>query len=87
MKLNLYIQKLLREIICKKGRQKTLDLFKIERTTLYKWENNSKYTFKNIINLDVICIKYCEVFPKEDLKEVLMQGLHFYLEDILKEKV
>ena len=68
MKLNLYIQKLLRAIICKKGRQETIDLFKIERTTLYKWENNSKYTFKNITNLDVICIAYCSSYFKRILQ-------------------
>tara|TARA_Y100000114_G_scaffold125251_1_gene121274 strand:- start:308 stop:571 length:264 start_codon:yes stop_codon:yes gene_type:complete len=87
MKLNLYIKKLLREIICKIGRRETEDLFDIERTTLYKWEHNHKYVRNNIKNLDTICIKYCEVFEAKDIKEVFMQGLVFYMEDALKDKV
>jgi len=83
MKLSLYITKLIRETICKIGRKKTIEIFKIERTTLYKYENNLKYNKQNILILPTICKKYCEANPKKDLKEVLMQGLHFYLEDIL----
>ena len=85
MKLSLYITKLIRETICKIGRKKTIEIFDIERTTLYKYENNLKYNKQNILILPSICKKYCKAHPKKDLKEVLMQGLHFYLEDILED--
>lgn len=87
MKLNLYISKLIRETIYVKGLQQTAEIFGIERTTLYKYKNNNKYNKKNILILPMICEKYCQVHTTKDLREVLMQGLHFYLEDCLKDKV
>jgi hypothetical protein len=86
MKLNIYIQKLLRAIICKVGRQQTSKLLKTSRTTVYVWENNNKWNrVKNIKNLPLVCKTYCNLHPKENLKEVLMQGLVFYMEDVMKE--
>ncbi len=87
MKLNLYISKLIRSIICKVGRQEARKAIKIRRETLYLWEYNKFKNDNQIKNLAPISKEYCKLHPKEDLKEVLMQGLHFYLEDILKEKV
>ena len=43
MKLSLYITKLIRETICKIGRKKTIEIFDIERTTLYKYEKLEDY--------------------------------------------
>ena len=87
MKLNLYISKLIRSIICKVGRQETSKLLGLSRTSIYLGEYN-KFTDDNQIkNLASISKEYCKLHSKEDLREVLMQGLHFYLEDILKEKV
>lgn len=87
MKLNLYISKLIRGIICKVGRQEASKLTGFDRTTLYRIENNKYDRKSEMKNLPHICEKYCEVYPKEDLKEVMMQGLHYYLEDALKDKV
>jgi hypothetical protein len=50
-------------------------------------EHNKFKDNNQIKTLEPISKEYCKLHPKEDLKEVLMQGLHFYLEDILKEKV
>ena len=87
MKLNLYISKLIRGIIRKVGRQEARKAIKIRRETLYLWEYNKFKNDNQIKNLAPISEEYCKLHPKEDLREVLMQGLHFYLEDILKEKV
>lgn len=87
MKLNLYISKLIRGIICKVGRQEASKLLGLSRTSIYLREYNKFKDDNQIKTLEPISKEYCKLHPKEDLKEVLMQGLHFYLEDILKEKV
>ena len=57
-------------------------------TTLIADFKDNKFKDDNQIKtLEPISKEYCKLHPKEDLREVLMQGLHFYLEDILKEKV
>tara|TARA_Y100001937_G_scaffold110876_1_gene156900 strand:- start:366 stop:629 length:264 start_codon:yes stop_codon:yes gene_type:complete len=87
MKLNLYISKLIRSIICKVGRQEASKLLGLSRTSIYLREYNKFKDDNQIKTLEPIAKEYCKLHPKEDLKEVLMQGLHFYLEDCLKHKV
>ena len=88
MKLNLYISKLIRGIICKVGRKEAGKLLKTSRTTVYVWEHNNKYNrVKNIKILPLVCKTYCNLHPKEDLKEVYMQGLVFHLDDFMQENI
>ena len=87
MKLNLYISKLIRGIICKVGRKEASKLLGLSRTSIYLREYNKFKDDNQIKTLEPVSKEYCKLYPKEDLREVLMQGLHFYLDDILKDKV
>jgi DNA-binding XRE family transcriptional regulator len=83
MKLNIYINKLVRSIEKEKGKQKTRKLLKITRQTVFRWEKN--YYPLNVDNLEDVSRIYCEIFPDSDLKEVFMQGLIALMEDRLSD--
>tara|TARA_R100001509_G_scaffold162216_1_gene133283 strand:+ start:564 stop:821 length:258 start_codon:yes stop_codon:yes gene_type:complete len=85
MKLNIYINRLVRDVEKKIGKIQTRDLLGVRRETIFKWRKN--YYELSVDNLEHICRKYVEVYPKEDLKEVFMQGLIYLMEDRLKDKV
>ena len=85
MKLNIYINRLVRDVEKKIGKKETMDLIGVKRMTIFRWKNN--YYELSVDNLEHVCRKYVEVYPKEDLKEVFMQGLIYLMEDRLKDKV
>ena len=82
MKLNIYLLKLIRKIEKEKGKKATRILLGVKRETIFRWEKN--YWDLSPDNLSNIAEQYCDIFPDEDLKEVLMQGLVAWLEDTLK---
>ena len=85
MKLNIYLNRLVRNIEKRIGKKETLNLLGITRVTLHRWKND--YYGLSIDNLEHISRKYIEIYPDSDLREVFMQGLFFIMEDRLKEKV
>ena len=85
MKLNIYINRLVRDVEKKIGKKETLDLIGVKRLTIFRWKNN--YYELSVDNLEHVCRKYVEVYPKEDLKEVYMQGLVFHLDDFMQENI
>jgi len=85
MKLNIYLNRLVRNIEKRIGKKETLILLGITRVTLHRWKND--YYGLSIDNLEHISRKYIEIYPDSDLREVFMQGLFFIMEDRLKEKV
>ena len=85
MKLNIYLNRLVRNIEKRIGKKETLILLGITRVTLHRWKND--YYGLSIDNLELISRKYIEIYPDSDLREVFMQGLFFIMEDRLKEKV
>ena len=85
MKLNIYLNRLVRNIEKRIGKKETLILIGITRVTLHRWKND--YYGLSIDNLEHISRKYIEIYPDSDLREVFMQGLFFIMEDRLKEKV
>ena len=82
MKLNLYINRLVRDVEKKIGKKETMDLLGVRRETIFKWRKN--YYELSVDNLEHISRKYVEVFPNEDLKEIFMQGLICLMQDRLK---
>ena len=85
MKLNIYLNRLIRNIEKQIGMKKTLDLIGVSRMTIHRWKNG--YYGLTVDNLEHISRKYVEVYPDEDLKQVFMQGLIYLMEDRLKDKV
>ena len=85
MKLNIYLNRLVRNIEKRIGKKETLILLGITRVTLHRWKND--YYGLSIDNLEHISRKYIEIYPDSDLREVFMQCLFFIMEDRLKEKV
>ena len=85
MKLNIYLNRLVRNIEKRIGKKETLILLGITRVTLHRWKND--YYGLSIDNLVHISRKYIEIYPDSELREVFMQGLFFIMEDRLKEKV
>ena len=85
MKLNIYLNRLIRNIEKQIGMKKTLDLIGVSRMTIHRWKND--YYGLSVDNLEHISRKYVEVYPNEDLKEVFMQGLIYMMEDRLKDKI
>lgn len=85
MKLNIYINRLVRDVEKKIGKKEAMNLLGVKRTTIFRWKNN--YYELSVDNLEHVSRKYCEVYPKEDLKQVFMQGLIYLMEDRLKDKV
>jgi hypothetical protein len=85
MKLNIYLNRLVRNIEKRIGKKETLILLGITRVTLHRWKND--YYGLSVDNLEHISRKYIEIYPDADLREVFMQGLFFIMEDRLKEKV
>ena len=85
MKLNIYINRLVRDVEKKIGKKETMNLIGVKRMTIHRWKNN--YYELSVDNLEHVCRKYVEVYPKEDLREVFMQGLIYLMEDRLKDKV
>ena len=85
MKLNIYINRLVRDVEKKIGKKETMDLLGVRRETIFKLRKN--YYELSVDNLEHISRKYVEVYPKEDLREVFMQGLIYLMEDRLKDKV
>lgn len=81
MKLNIYINRLVRSIEKEIGKKETREHLKITRQTVFRWENN--YYPLNVDNLEDVSRVYCSVFPKSDLKEIFMQGLICLMEDRL----
>jgi DNA-binding Xre family transcriptional regulator len=85
MKLNIYINRLVRDVEKKIGKKETMKEIGVNRTTIFRWKKN--YYELSTDNLEHVCRKYVEIFPKTDLKEILMQGLIYWLEDRLEDKV
>jgi hypothetical protein len=83
MKLNIYINRLVRSIEKEKGKRKTRELLKTTRQTVFRWEKN--YYDLNVDHLEDVSRVYCSVFPDSDLKEVFMQGLICLMEDRLSD--
>ena len=81
MKLNIYINRLVRSIEKEKGKRETMNLIGVRRETIFRWRKN--YYQLSVDNLEHISRKYCEVFPDCDLKQVFMQGLIYLMEDRL----
>ena len=85
MKLNIYINRLVRDVEKKIGKKETMKEIGVNRMTIHRWKKN--YYPLSTDNLEHVCRKYVKIFPKTDLKEILMQGLIYWLEDRLKDKV
>ena len=73
MKLNIYINRLVRSIEKEIGKKEAMNLLGVRRETIFRWRKN--YYGLSVDNLEHISRKYCSVFPDSDLKEVFMQGL------------
>lgn len=85
MKLNIYLNRLVRNIEKKIGKKDTMKILGISRWTLGRWQKGSYGN--NIDNLEHVSRKYAEVYSDVDPKEIFMQGLVCILEDRFKEKV
>ena len=81
MKLNIYINKLIRRIEKKIGKQETLKALKITRKTTWQW-GKQELTSKQ---LEQVCYVASEKLG-EDMRVLFMDGLVRLTEDTMKRK-
>lgn len=81
MKLNIYINRLVRSIEKEIGKKEAMNLLGVRRETIFRWKKN--YYELSVNNLEHVCRIYCNVFPSRDLKEIFIQGLICLMEDRL----
>jgi len=81
MKLNLYINNLIRRIEKKIGKKDTLDLLGVTRKTVFCWKAN-KYDL-SVDQLEQVCMVASEVL-NEDMRLLFMDGLIRLMEDTMK---
>ena len=82
MKLNLYINKLIRRIEKKIGKENTLNALGVSRKTVFCWKYH-KYDL-SVDQLKQVCILASEVL-EEDMRMLFMDGLIQLTEDTMRQ--
>lgn len=83
MKLNLYINNLIRRLEKKIGKKDTRELLGVTRKTVFCWEKN-KYDL-GVDQLELVCDVASEIL-EEDMRLLFMDGLIRLMEDRLNKR-